>query len=370
MADFYELLGVSRSATAEEIKRAYRRRARELHPDANPDDPAAEEQFKAVARAYEVLSDPDQRARYDRYGEAGVGAPSSSESFFGGGLGDIFDAFFGGSSPFGGPVGPRWPPRGQDLEVVADVAFEASVFGATVPVTVRTAVACDECGATGAAPGTRPVTCDECGGAGQVRRVRQSVFGQMVTAAPCRRCGGSGQIIATPCPKCRGETRVIEERTYNVDVPAGVDTGSTLRLAGRGAAGPYGGPAGDLYVHVRVALSDRFQRDGYDLVVDLPISISQAALGTHVEIEAPDGAIDVAIPSGTQSGREFRSRHRGIPFVDGRGRGDLRVVARVETPTKLSSTEEELLRRLAEERGEAVDPPASGVFSRIRSAFK
>ena len=178
------------------------------------------------------------------------------------------------------------------------------------------------------------------------------------------------QIVATPCPKCRGETRVIEERTYNVDVPAGVDTGSTLRLAGRGAAGPYGGPAGDLYVHVRVALSDRFQRDGYDLVVDLPISISQAALGTHVEIEAPDGAIDVAIPSGTQSGREFRSRHRGIPFVDGRGRGDLRVVARVETPTKLSSTEEELLRRLAEERGEAVDPPASGVFSRIRSAFK
>ncbi len=368
MADFYELLGVSRSATADEIKRAYRRRARELHPDTNP-DPAAEEQFKEVARAYEVLSDPEQRARYDRFGEAAVGA-SSDPFFAGGGLGDIFDAFFGGSSPFGAQRGPTGPPRGQDLEVVADVAFEVAIFGATVPVTVRTAVVCEECSGTGAAPGTRPVTCNECGGLGQVRRVRQSVFGQMVTAAPCRRCGGSGQIVSTPCSRCRGETRVVEERTYNVDVPAGVDTGSTLRLAGRGAAGQYGGPAGDLYVHVRVAASDRFRRDGYDLVAEVPVSIAQAALGTHVEIRAPDGAVDVAVPAGTQSGREFRLRHRGIPHVDGRGRGDLRVVARVETPTDLSSTEQELLRRLAEERGESVDPPPSGVFSRLRSAFK
>jgi molecular chaperone DnaJ len=369
MADFYELLGVSRTATADEIKRAYRRRARELHPDANPDDPAAEEQFKELARAYEVLSDPDQRARYDRFGEAGVGA--SSDPFFGGGgIGDIFDAFFGGSSPFGAQRGTTGPPRGQDLEVVADVAFEAAIFGATVPVTVRTAVVCEECSGTGAAAGTRPVTCNECGGLGQVRRVRQSVFGQMVTAGPCRRCGGSGQIVSTPCARCRGETRVVEERTYNVDVPAGVDTGSTLRLAGRGAAGPYAGPSGDLYVHVRVAASDRFRRDGYDLVADVPISIAQAALGTHVGLVAPDGAVDVAVPAGTQSGREFRMRNRGVPHVDGRGRGDLRVVARVETPTHLSATEQELLRRLAEERGEAVDPPATGVFSRIKSAFK
>jgi molecular chaperone DnaJ len=367
MADYYELLGVSRSATADEIKRAYRRRARELHPDTNP-DPAAEEQFKEVARAYEVLSDPDQRARYDRYGEAGVGA--ASDPIFGGGLGDIFDAFFGGSSPFGTQPGPTGPPRGQDLEVVADVAFEVAIFGATVPVTLRTAVVCEECGGSGAALGTRPVTCNECGGLGQVRRVRQSVFGQMVTAGPCRRCGGSGQVVSTPCFRCRGETRVVEERTYNVDVPAGVDTGSTLRLAGRGAAGPYGGPSGDLYVHVRVAASDRFRRDGYDLVAEVPISIAQAALGTHVEIEAPDGAVQVAVPAGTQSGREFRTRHRGVPHVDGRGRGDLRVVARVETPTNLSDTEQELLRRLADERGETVDPPATGVFSRLRSAFK
>jgi molecular chaperone DnaJ len=370
MADFYELLGVSRSATADEIKRAYRRRARELHPDANPNDPAAEERFKELARAYEVLADPDQRARYDRYGEAGVGAASSDAFFGAGGIGDIFDAFFGGASPFGAQRGPSGPPRGQDLEVVADIAFEASIFGGTVPVTVRTAVVCEECGGRGAAPGTTPITCNECGGLGQVRRVRQSVFGQMVTAGPCRRCGGSGQIVSTPCPRCRGETRVVDDRTYNVDVPAGVDTGSTLRLAGRGAAGPHGGAAGDLYVHVRVAASDRFVRDGYDLVADLPISVAQAALGTHLQLDAPDGTIDVAVPAGTQSGREFRARRRGIPHVDGRGRGDLRIVARVETPTDLSATEQELLRRLAEERGETVDPPASGVFSRIRSAFK
>src|SRR6478752_1936420 len=224
MADFYELLGVFRSATADEIKRAYRRRARELHPDANS-NLQAENQFKALARAYEVLSDPNQRARYDQFGEAGVsGAAGGGDAFFGGGgLGDIFDAFFGGQgSPFGGQRGPSGPPRGQDLEVVADLSFEQAVFGATMPVTVRTAVLCTDCGATGASPGTQAAPCLECAGTGQVRRVRQSLFGQMVTAGPCPRCGGTGQIITAPCPTCRGEGRRIEDRTYNVDVLAGV----------------------------------------------------------------------------------------------------------------------------------------------------
>jgi molecular chaperone DnaJ len=374
MADFYELLGVSRSATADEIKRAYRRRARELHPDANP-DPQAENQFKELARAYEVLADPDQRARYDQFGEAGVagvGAGGSGDPFFGAGLGDLFDAFFGGqSNPFGGGQrGPAGPPRGQDLEVVADLTFEQAVFGTTLPVTLRTAVPCDDCGASGASPGTYPSTCTECGGSGQVRRVRQSLFGQMVTAGPCPRCGGAGQVIMAPCPTCRGEGRTIEERTYNVDVLAGVDNGSTLRLTGRGAAGPRGGPTGDLYVHLRVQPHDRFHRDGYDLVTDLPVSFAQAALGAHLPLETLDGTEELAVGAGTQSGRELKLKGRGVPHVDGRGRGDLRVVLRVDTPTRLSATEQELLRRLAEERSESVDPPATGVFSRIKSAFK
>jgi len=373
MADYYELLGVSRGATADEIKRAYRRRARELHPDANP-DPDAENQFKELARAYEVLSDPNQRARYDQFGEAGLagaGAGPGGDFFGGGGLGDLFDAFFGGQgNPFGGQRAPTGPPRGQDLEAVADLTFEQAVFGTTLPVTVRTAVPCGDCEASGASPGTYPSTCTECGGSGQVRRVRQSLFGQMVTAGPCSRCGGAGQIILAPCPTCRGEGRTIEERTYNVDVLAGVDNGSTLRLTGRGAAGPRGGPAGDLYVHLRVQPHDRFHRDGYDLVTELPVSFAQAAIGAHLPLETLDGSEDIAVAAGTQSGRELRFRGKGVPHVDGRGRGDLRVVLRVDTPTKLTATEQELLRRLAEERGEPVDPPATGVFSRIKSAFK
>ncbi len=258
MSDYYELLGVSRGASAEEIKRAYRRKARELHPDANPGDAGAAERFKAVARANEVLSDPDLRARYDRYGEAGVGGaggPRPEDIFAGGGINDLFDAFFGGQSPFGGGGGgarrgPAGPPRGQDLEVVADIEFEEAVFGATVPVSLKLPQRCHDCGGTGAGEGTQPVTCADCNGSGQVQRVRQSLLGQMVTSGPCPRCGGLGQVVVTPCPTCRGEGRITADHTYQVDVPAGVDSGSTLRLGGRGAAGPRGGAAGDLYVHL------------------------------------------------------------------------------------------------------------------------
>jgi molecular chaperone DnaJ len=373
VADYYDLLGVPRTASADEIKKAYRKKARELHPDANPGDAAAEEQFKAVAKAYETLSDADARARYDRYGEQGAagGGQGGFGDVFGGGagLGDLFDAFFGGGGGgFGGRGGPSGPPRGQDLEVVADVSFEQAVFGATVPVSLRTAIRCDDCGGSGAAEGTKPVTCAECNGRGQVQRVRQSLLGQMVTTSACPRCGGLGQVIASPCPTCKGEGRNITEKTYQVDIPAGVDTGSTLRLTGRGAAGPRGGGAGDLYVHIRVAGHDRFQRDGDDLVTVLPVSIAQAALGTKFVLATLDGDEEIVVPAGTQPGREFVLRQRGVPRLQGRGRGDLRVQVKVEVPTKLTDQEAELLRKFAEGRGEQVSIE-HGLLSRIKSAF-
>jgi molecular chaperone DnaJ len=374
MADYYELLGVSRTATAEEIKKAYRQRAREFHPDANPDDAAAAEQFKKIARAYQVLSDDAQRARYDRYGEAGVGGGSgpTAEDLFGGGLGDIFETFFGGSgSPFGGgrTRGPSGPPRGQDIEVVADITFEQSVFGDQVDVALKLPAACTDCGGSGAGAGTSPVTCSDCGGSGQIQRVRQSLLGQMVTASPCARCGGIGQVITTPCTSCRGEGRVTIDKTYQVDVPAGVDSGSTLRLTGRGAAGPRGGRSGDLYVHLRVAPHARFVREDHDLVTEVPVSIAQAALGTALELETLDGVEHLVVPPGTQPGREFVLRQRGVPHLRGRGRGDLRVRVRVEVPQKLSDKEVELLTAYAEGRGEIVGHEREGLFTRIKSAF-
>jgi molecular chaperone DnaJ len=373
MADYYDLLGVSRSATAEDLKKAYRKRARELHPDSNPGDPAAAERFKEVSRAYAVLSDDEQRARYDRFGEAGVGGqsgvPNMEDLFGGGGLGDIFDAFFGGSSPFGGGRrGPSGPPRGQDMEVAVTITFEQAVFGDQIPVDVRLPQRCDECNGSGAGEGTQPVACAECNGSGQVRRVRQSVLGQMVSSSPCPRCGGLGQIITTPCTKCRGEGRITLEKTYTVDVPAGVVDGSTLRLTRRGAAGPRGGSSGDLYVHLRVQPHDRYRRIDDDLITDVPISIAQAALGTKIDLPTLDGDEELTVQAGTQPGHEFVLRGRGVPKLHGRGRGDLRAIVRVEVPAKLSSAESELLRQYAELRGESV-ADAGGLFSKIKSAF-
>lgn len=374
MADYYELLGVSRGASADELKKAYRQRARELHPDANPGDKTAEERFKQVAKAYEVLSDPEQRARYDRFGEQGVGgAGQHMGDMFGGGggLGDLFDAFFGGGGgPFGGSSrGPAGPPRGQDLEVVADLSFEEAVFGGTVPVTLRTALRCDECDGSGAGEGTKPVTCSECNGRGQVQRVRQSMLGQVVTSSACGRCSGLGQIIATPCAACRGEGRVVTEKTYQVDVPAGVDTGATLRLSGRGAVGPRGGATGDLYVHLRVAAHDRYRREDDDLVTDLPVSFAQATLGAKFSLNTFEGDEEVVVPAGTQHGREFVMRGRGVPRLQGRGRGDLRVRVVVQVPTDLDEAQTDLLKKFAALRGEEVHLE-TGLFSRIKSAFQ
>lgn len=379
MADFYDLLGVSRSASADEIKKAYRKRARELHPDANPGDEEKAEQFKELSRAYQVLSDDTQRSRYDQFGEAGVGGAgggggSADDLFGGGGIGDIFDAFFGGQggSPFGGggrQRGPSGPPRGQDVEVIADIDFAQAVFGDEVTVELKLPVACDVCEATGAGSGTKPVTCSECNGQGQVQRVRQSLLGQMVTASPCTRCGGMGETIATPCDTCRGEGRITVDTSYQVDVPAGVDTGSTLRLTGRGAAGPRGGRTGDLYVHLRVRPDENYVRDGDNLVTEVPISIAQASLGTSLKLETLDGTEDLVVPAGTQPGREFVLRQRGVHRLQGRGRGDLIARVRVDVPTKLSDDEVDLLTKYATGRGEAVGNGKEGIFSRIKSAF-
>jgi molecular chaperone DnaJ len=378
--DFYALLGVSPSATDDEIKKAYRRLARELHPDAKPGDAAAEERFKQVTLAYEVLRDPDRRARYDRFGIDGIrgaggsgGADDPFSVFTSGGLGDLFDAFFGGASPFGGGGrgrGPTGPPRGADLEAPLDLEFTEAVFGAAKELRVRTAVACSTCERTGAQPGTSPTTCQQCGGSGEVRRVRQSLLGQMVTASPCGRCGGSGMEIASPCPDCRGEGRRIDEATYTVDVPAGVDDGNTLRLTGRGMVGPRGGPPGDLFVHLRVRPHPRFERLGPNLVHELHVGMTQAALGAVIDFETLDGTESLVITGGTHTGRELVLRGRGVPVVGGRGRGDLVVRVFVDTPTELSGPQEELLRRLADERGEPIAPTEPGLLSRIRSAFK
>ena len=363
MADHYDVLGVPRDAGADEIKRAYRRKARELHPDANPGDAAAEAQFKEVALAYEVLSDPQRRQHYDVYGDAPVGAGSP----FGGGLGDIFDMFFNGGATFAG--GQAGPPRGVDVEAVVDLGFVEAVFGCETDVTVRTAVACEDCKGSGAAAGSHPGRCADCGGTGQVRRVRQSILGQMVTAGPCGRCNGMGTVIEHLCAVCGGEGRRIEERTYTVDVPAGVDTGATLRLTGRGAVGPRGGAAGDLYVHVRVSPDPVFSRVDDEIHMTLRIAMTQASIGTRMTVDTLDGTEEIEIAPGAATGDQFRFRGRGVPRLRGRGRGDLVVGIVVETPDDLDDEQRALLVHLAELRGEHLDPPEHGLLARLRGAF-
>ena len=365
-ADYYALLGVRPDASEDEIKRAYRRLARELHPDTTGGDPEAEARFKDIVQAWEVLRDPERRARYDRYGVDGVDA-TAFDPFGGGGLGDLFDAFFGGQG--GGRRARSGPARGADAEVVIELDFRDAVFGVRRDLTVEGLVACPDCDGSGARPGTTAVRCPDCDGTGEQRRVRQSILGQVVTAVACPRCQGLGEAIASPCPTCRGDGRHVEERTFTVDVPAGVDHGSTLRLTGRGAAGPRGGPPGDLYVHLAVQTDDRFVRHGADLGADLHVSMTQAALGALVNFATLDGEETLTIPAGTQTGHTIRLRGRGIPHVRGRGRGDLLVSVVVDTPTALTKNQEELLHRLAAERGETVAAADEGLLSRLRSAF-
>ncbi len=366
MDDFYELLGVDRNAGADEIKKSYRRLARELHPDANPDDPEAEARFKKVAEAYEVLSDPEKRARYDRFGSSGGPSGMGGDPFAATGLGDLFDAFFNA----GGRSADTGPKRGVDLETVATLTLEETVAGVAKDVSVRTAVPCDTCQATGASPGSDVSRCEQCGGSGQVRQVRQSILGQMVSTSACPRCAGEGVEIASPCDDCAGEGRRVEEQTYNVDIPAGVGDGSTLRLTGRGAVGPRGGGAGDLYVQVEVEEHPVFIRDGDDLHAELHVAVTQSALGATIDFSTIDGEIEVDVPAGSQTGKRYRIRDHGITRLRGRGRGDLLLTLMVDTPSDLSAEQEELLRQLAKERNETVkEPGEDGLLGRFKSRF-
>ncbi|MHB1584208.1 MAG: molecular chaperone DnaJ [Acidimicrobiales bacterium] len=371
MGDLYEVLGVRPDAGDDEIKRAYRRKARQHHPDANAGDPEAEARFKEVSFAYEVLRDPERRARYDRYGPASFGqggAGTGGTGFdFDGGLGDLFEAFFGS---MGGGVRRRGPQVGADAEVVLQLEFAEAVFGARKELSVRLPVGCETCAGSGAAPGTSPAPCPDCQGTGEIRRIRQSLLGQVVTAVACGRCQGLGETIPTPCTECRGEGRRIEERTFAVEVPAGVEDGSTLRLAGRGPAGQRGGPNGSLFVHLSVSADERFERHGDDLHTTVHVGMSQAALGVVVEVATLEEPRQVELAGGTQSGHVVRLKGAGVPHLRGRGRGDLFVHVVVDTPTGLSPRQEELLRELAAERGEPLSAAGhDGVISRIRSAF-
>jgi molecular chaperone DnaJ len=383
--DYYAILGVNRNASEDDIKRAYRKLARDLHPDRHAgssgegDARANEERFKTVNRAYEALKDPERRRQYDMFGPDGErgGGGDPFTGFGGAGLGDIFDAFFGGGAAAGGgPFAGRGstrrsgPPRGENVEAILDLDFAEAVLGTEKDVSVRAAVICETCSGSGASPGTTPAVCDTCHGLGELRRVRQSLLGQMVTSSPCPRCGGTGEEIQSPCAECRGQGRRMDDRSYTVEVPAGVDDGSTLRLTGRGAAGPRGGPAGDLYLHLRVRAHPTLSRDGHDLRTTVRATMAQAALGVQLKVETLDGPEEVSVAPGCPSGQEIRLRGRGVPHLQRRGRGDLVVTILVDTPTGLTPSQEELLRRFAVERGEEVAPAEAGLLSRIRSAFK
>lgn len=365
--DPYALLGVGRDADDDEIRRAYRRLARELHPDAKPDDPEAEERFKEVSRAYELLRDPERRRRYDLFGDDGTGGADLGGDAFGV-FGDVFDAFFSGFG--GGTRASRGPTRAPDVQVTVEVDLAEAAFGAPRSVTVRMPVACTRCEASGCEPGTRPARCATCDGRGEIREVRRSILGQLVTAAGCPACGGEGVVIPDPCRDCGGEGRRPVETAIEVEVPAGIEDGQRLRYAGRGPAGRRGGPSGDLYVAVRVRPHATLHRDGPDLHVRVPVAVTQAILGAEVTVDTLEGPEVVRIPAGTQPGARLRLPGRGVPLLRGRGRGDLYVEVEVQVPTQVSEEEAELVARLAELRGEPVRPTDRSLRGRIRSAFR
>jgi molecular chaperone DnaJ len=367
--DYYERLGVARDADETEIKKAFRKLARELHPDVNAHDPEAEAKFKQCAEAYEVLSDPERRATYDRYGAEGLRNGGFQPSGFGS-FSDIFDAFFGGGDMFGGGGGGRpGPAQGGDVAVTAAIDLADAAAGASVEVDYEAVVRCETCNGNGAEPGTPIETCGRCGGAGQLRAVTRTPFGQVVRATVCDTCHGDGKIPTKPCGTCRGRGRRVDRLSVTVDVPAGIADGQRIRLTGRGHAGEQGGPAGDLYVLVRVREDERFVRDGDDLVTVVDVPAPLAALGTTVEVPTLDGPIPLEIPAGTQPHATLTLRGKGIPALRRGRHGDLRVVVNVVIPRRLSSEQRELLERLAGTMTDDNLRSDEGVFSKLKRTF-
>ena len=362
--DYYEVLGVERGADEGTLKRAFRKLAQQYHPDVNP-EAEAENRFKEINEAYQVLNDPQKRAVYDRFGHAGLGG-SGGFSDFNPGFGDlssIFEEFFGG----GTRGGRRAPRRGADLRIDISLSFEDAAFGVQREMEVPRMEACDRCNGSGAEPGTTPERCPTCGGSGEVHRRQQSpLFGTIVTTATCPACQGEGEVVSSACIQCSGRKRMRVTRKIKVNVPAGVDHGTRIRLAGEGEAGALGGPRGNLYVAINVDNHPIFTRDEFDIHLELPISIAQAALGASVEIPTLEGETErLEIPAGTQTGRSFRKAGMGIPRLQRSGRGDLIVTVRLLTPTGLTDEQEMLLRQLAESLGDEVHEPRRGFFDRI-----
>jgi molecular chaperone DnaJ len=352
MKDYYEILGVSRDATQDEIKRAFRKLARESHPDANPNDPEAEARFREVAEAYEILSDPQRRAAFDRGEQFGAGDLFSSF----GGLDEILQQFFGsGFGGFGGFGGfrRRGPQRGNDVSVVVDLTLAEAATGVNRAIEVTVAERCPECGGSGAEPGSDPRRCPTCNGVGQVQVARQTMLGSMMTVTDCSTCRGRGEIIDKPCGTCSGRGRVDAARSLSIEIPAGVDDGTRLRLSGRGGVGERGAPPGDLYVQARVAQDPNFSRIGNDLHHRVQIGIAEAALGKTISVPLVDGSVtDIDLPAGTQGGTVFKLNRQGMPRLQRRGRGDLLVEVEVAIPTDLTADEAALLHEFAELRGE------------------
>ena len=359
--DYYEVLGVDKSASEDEIKRAYKKMARKYHPDLNPDNKEAEEKFKEVNEAYEVLSDSDKKARYDQFGFAGVdsnyGAGAGGGAYGAGGfdfgdLGDIFGSFFGGG--FGSALrrNPNAPQRGESIRLSVTISFEEAAFGCEKEVSVDRYETCVVCHGSGCADGTSPEVCPDCHGSGQVQVRRQTPMGVFATTSPCGRCGGKGRIIKTPCTACRGSGLERKRRTIQAKIPAGIDNGQTISIRGQGHAGKNGGPSGDLLITITVRPHELFRREGTSVLCEAPITFAQAVLGAELEIPTIDGKVKYDLPEGTQSGTTFRLKGKGIPELNGRGRGDQYVTVYIETPRNLNREQKEALKKFAESVGD------------------
>ena len=359
--DYYEVLGIQKGASEDEIKKAYKKLARKYHPDMNPGDKEAEEKFKEVNEANEVLSDPEKKARYDQFGFAGVdpnyGAGAGGGAYGGGfdfgDLGDIFGRFFGGGFGVGQRRNPNAPQRGESIRASVSVSFTEAAFGCEKSVTLERSEQCPTCKGNGCAPGTTPEICPDCHGTGTVQTRRQTPMGVFASNGPCRKCGGTGRLIHQPCPDCRGTGAVRKRKTIKVNIPAGIDHGQTISLRGQGNAGRNGGPAGELLITVMVQPHELFRRDGVDVFCEAPITFAQAVLGAELEIPTIDGKVKYSIPEGTQTGTVFRLKGKGIPVLNGRGRGDQYVTVTIETPRNLNKEQKEALRRFSETLGES-----------------